>query len=178
MIKYLNFIKDKLTKNLEEKTLINDPKMDLSTNWTLINEEFKISFANVTLPNSVHSILVSNDYIDDPLVGYNDINFRWIAYADGWVLKKVFSLDSVAAVRGAANLILDSVDTFASIYVNNKHVLDTSNQFVRYESINLIELLVVGENTIEVKFESSVKKAQELARQYPYRYNPQINLKN
>jgi beta-mannosidase len=148
---------------------VESRSIDLSANWTLLNDEFQISIENVSIPNSVHSILLANEYINDPLLGYNDINFRWIVYADGWVLKRVFSLESLPR-SNLASLILDSVDTFATVYLNEKAVLNTSNQFVRYELNNVNDVLVEGENTIQVVFDSSVKKAQELARQYPYRY--------
>ena len=147
---------------------VESRSIDLSANWTLLNDEFQISIENVSIPNSVHSILLANEYINDPLLGYNDVNFRWIAYADGWVLKRVFSLESLPRST-LASLILDSVDTFATVYLNEKAVLNTSNQFVRYELKNVNDILVDGENTIQVVFDSSVKKAQELARQYPYR---------
>lgn len=145
-------------------------KIDLKSNWTLINKEFNIIYSNVTIPNSVHSVLVANEYINDPLIGYNDVNFRWIVYADGWVFKNVFSVDSTVSLdTSTVNLILDSIDTFASIYVNDKLLLKASNQFVRYEITNVNKALVRGDNTIEIRFDSSVKRAQQLADQYPYR---------
>lgn len=144
--------------------------IDLSSNWTLVNDEFGIKLGNISIPNSVHSILLANELINDPLDGFNDVNFRWIVYADAWTLIKQFFLNERLAAQSHVALVLDSVDTFAGVYLNGKNVLNTSNQFVRYEIVDVRGVLVSGWNTLEIRFESSVKKAKQLADEYPYKY--------
>lgn len=144
--------------------------IELSSNWVLVNNEFDILIPNVTIPNSVHSILESQSLINEPLYRYNDVSFRWIVYADNWILKNEFSWDT--QTQTSVSLTLNSIDTFASVYLNGVFLMNTSNQFIEYEYPHLNKYLNTGANVLELRFESSVKKARDMAANYPYRVPP------
>jgi beta-mannosidase len=158
-------------------------KIDLTSSqkWTLTNSKLNINIENFKIPNSVHSLLHEHRIIDDPLSNYNDVNLKWIANDNNWIFKTEFKLnDKVEELDGLkkilrtdnfqANLHLESIDTVSYVYLNDRFVAHTNNQFLKYE-LNDIDSFLNFNNTnvLEIRFKSPVKHAKELAAIYPYR---------
>ena len=141
-------------------------KISLNQNWTLVNHEKNITVDKVTLPTSVHTVLLNAGIISDPYSGYNDLKLRWIITDDNWILQKHFQLDlsNNTASLPLINLELDAVDTVATIYLNNKFILFAKNQFLKYEVFNLTSALRLNNesNFLQVTFKSPVNQAKSL----------------
>ena len=142
----------------------------LNHNWTLLNENQSILITNLSLPMSVHTALRRQNLIDDPLFGLNDIKLRWISMDNNWVFENYFASNTSDSI---INLVFDSIDTIASVYLNNKFVLFASNQFLRYELFNMSAQLNKALNHIQIKFASPIRHAEALAHIYPYRMPPE-----
>lgn len=147
------------------------------------------------VPGSIYSDLMRNGVIGDPFYRYNDFAYRWVGY-DNWTFVKNFSgyinklislwllilhlVDEKLLNSKSVQLVLDGVDTVSHVYVNDKLVGTTDNQFVRYvfDVKNVLKL----DNTIKVAFESAVsyafrKQAEHLkTRGYPVPPGNYLNL--
>ena len=145
-------------------------KVDMSSNWTLVNSHFNISVANLTLPTSVHTALREADLIDDPLYRFNDVNLRWIVDDDGWMFVKQFTLDNFATLNATTSIDLQfsSIDTLGSVYLNGMLVLSAQSQFLAYELPDINSQLKSDANIIEVRFDSPIVQANATAAAYPY----------
>lgn len=113
-------------------SLATSRRLDLSSNWRLLNANKSLSIADVTIPTSVTTVLNREKIIDDPLYRYNDEKYRWIVYENDWVFQTSFLLKS-DDLNSPISLVFNSIDTIASVFVNDKNVLNASNQFVEYE---------------------------------------------
>lgn len=151
-------------------------QLNLDTNWIVWNQNFRIQVPNVTIPNSILTILHQSGQIEDPLFQYNDLKLRYLSLDDGWTFSQSFRLDEQEVKNAnAISLTLDSVDTMASIFLNTQLILNTSNQFLRHKIDDIKSLLKSSnqENVLEVKFSSPVKQAKSAADSYPYRMPPE-----
>ena len=143
----------------------------LNTNWTLSSQNLNITINNVTLPTSVHSVLRKQNLIPDPLYRDNDVKLTWIFENDDWTFTNMFKIDKFSTLNATSkiNFIFDSVDTIASIYLNQKFILNTNNQFLKYQVESLNSKLNENVNVLELKFSSATKYAESLAYINPYR---------
>ena len=139
--------------------------VDLSREWFLVNEPRNISIGNITIPTSVHSVLRSNGLIDDPLAGFNDVNFKWVIY-DNWTFQKYFKIENFENLsKNSMYLEFESIDTIATVYLNSLLILFAQNQFVKYESVDIHDLLSPdGENFLQINFTSPVLHAKYMSQ--------------
>jgi beta-mannosidase len=145
-------------------------RIDLNSNWTLINSNLNITIQNVTLPASVHTILRDHDLIPNPLEGYNDINLRWIAKESGWIFQNQFIIrKNLSGLK--FNLHLESIDTMAYVYLNDKQILSTNNQFIEYKINDLV--LTNEQNLLGIQFNSAIDQSEQAASVYSYRVPPE-----
>lgn len=144
-------------------------------NWTLTHLSGPSSSPSLpseipaTVPGCVHSDLLSAQIIGDPFVDNNEAHQLWIGQSD-WQYSRVFELGEDAV--GRWDLCFDGLDTIASIYLNGQLLLKTQNMFRSYRS-EVTELLIPGQNLIEVKFSSPVFEAN--ARSEKLGYRPAVN---
>lgn len=68
---------------------------------------------------------------------------------------------------------MDGIDTIANIYLNNKLVAKTENQFRKYK-FNVKEFLFFGINNISVTFFSPVNYAKLKAKEYEVNFKIKI----
>lgn len=151
-------------------------QLNLNSNWVVSNQNFRTEIHNVTIPNTIHSVLFQSGKIEDPLFRYNDLNLRYLSLDNGWAFSQSFRLNEQDLEN--ANLIsltFDSVDTISSIYLNDHQIQSTSNQFLQYRTKDIKFLLKNNNelNVLEVKFLSPVEQANISAKLYPYRMPPE-----
>jgi beta-mannosidase len=144
--------------------------INLSSNWTLSNKNFNITINNLELPISVTTALRRENLIPDPLYRYNDVYLRWIVQDDNWIFSNNFKIENFDSLNDSTtiNLIFDTIDTIASVYLNEKFILAGNNQFLKYHAKGLNSKLNTDVNTLVVKFASPINQAKMLASTYPY----------
>ncbi|CAJ0918066.1 unnamed protein product, partial [Mesorhabditis belari] len=86
--------------------------------------------------------------IDDPLYGQGDTDTRW----------------------EKAILEFDGLDTIAKVYVNDKLVASTKNQFLQY-AIDVTNFVIQGSNILRIDFTSSVLAAKAEADSFKANYS-------
>ncbi len=121
------------------------------------------------IPGDVHSGLLACGLIDDPYVGKNEYDVRWVADKD-WVLTRSVVL-SDGDLDGSWYLDIDYLDTVATVFINDVQVLSADNCFLRFRP-DVTKALRAGENTLKVVIHSSVAAGaqRQAAQPFPVPY--------
>jgi beta-mannosidase len=138
--------------------------IDLAGDWTIAAEDGSI-IAPYTIPGDVHSALIAAGYIPDPYLGRNELDVRWVANLD-WTARRTFQFQGSKGAR--QYLDIDYLDTVALVVLNGEAVLEAESCFRRYRP-DVTDRLNEGENTIEIKFKSNPRAANEKQAALPFR---------
>ncbi|KAH6657230.1 glycoside hydrolase family 2 protein [Truncatella angustata] len=116
-------------------------------------------------PTHVHLDLLSHKLIPDPYIGKNELEVQWIG-EKAWVYKTSFKSPTV---EGSAKAVLafDGLDTFATVVLNGKIILETENMFLP-ERVDVTSVLKLdGENELVISFDSAYLRGWKLVEKYP-----------
>jgi beta-mannosidase len=122
---------------------------------------------SATVPGCVHTDLLAAGQIDDPYYRDNELRVLWVGEAD-WVYRRAFDVSESLLGHDRVLLHCRGLDTLATIVLNGREIGRTDNMFRTWE-YDVRDDLVVGENTIEVRFDSPVGYVRERGHQ---RYLP------
>jgi beta-mannosidase len=140
---------------------------ELKSNWILSSSNGLV-LKDLTVPLGVHSALMDANITGSVLYGYNDINLRWILYED-WTFTNYFQITEDLNEEYVYLLEFLEIDTIASVYLNDRFILFTNNQFIKYKTNDVRDHLVKGANKLEIQIKSPVTYAKTLWELYPYR---------
>ncbi len=146
-------------------TAAANERFELNGTWNLVSSGGMRTTAEV--PGSVAEALTEADLIPDPYYGVNenDERVRAVLYQD-WTFSKTFALPaSFAEGNGTVELVFDSVDTTADIFLNGEKIGHTENMFRQYR-FPIDRALLKAENTVSVKIFSPVNTAAAAAEKY------------
>ncbi len=118
------------------------------------------------VPGTVHTDLLAAGRIPNPFVGDHEKDLQWIEDAD-WTYRTRFDADALLLSRSRVDLVFDGLDTYAEVLVNGRKVLTADNMFRRW-SVDVKPVLRRGENTLEVRFASPIRKGREAAARSPF----------
>lgn len=136
-----------------------------SEKWYFKKKEDK-NWLPATVPGTVHTDLLDNKIIPDPFFGANEEQLQWIEKED-WDYQTSFLLSEKELSQENIELQFDGLDTYARVYLNNTLILSADNMF-RTWKIDVKKQLKVGENKINIHFDSAVKKGKEQASKLSY----------
>ncbi|MBI5154493.1 hypothetical protein HZA57_04575, partial [Candidatus Poribacteria bacterium] len=124
---------------------------------------------NAAIPGCVHLDLMAAGRIPDPFTGKNEKECAWIEPQD-WIYETTFKLPpewQAALAEGAARAELhcQSLDTFASVFLNGEFAGENSNQF-HPAVFDVGGRLKAGGNGLLVHFESALNRTLALERQH------------
>lgn len=108
------------------------------------------------VPGSVHTDLFANKLIPDPYVGAPEAGLQWIGLAD-WEYEGRFDVDAATLQRRHAVLVFEGLDTFATVELNGRKVLDADNYFRTWRA-PVGGLLKAQGNTLRIVFRSPIRK--------------------
>lgn len=111
------------------------------------------------IPGTVHTDLLTNDLIDNPFVGTNELKLQWIGQQD-WKYKTTFNVDSLLFLQSNIQLWFEGLDTYAEITLNGAHLASTNNMFRSWE-FNVKSALKIGENNLEILFRSAENQSKQ-----------------
>jgi len=146
-------------------TLGQSIKRDLKADWTF-RKKGTVSLYPASVPGSVHTDLFNNQLIKDPFYSDNEKDLQWIENED-WEYIGIFNCDESLLKNKHIELNFAGLDTYAKVFLNGKQILDCNNMF-RFWNIDVKNHLHLGENTLQIIFESSVKKGKEEAAKLSY----------
>ena len=136
-----------------------------SENW-LFNKQGETIKHIATIPGTVHTDLYENQLIPDPFYGANERQLQWIEN-ENWEYESTFSLSEKEISNENIELEFDGLDTYATIYINGKMVLEADNMFRKW-IISAKNHLKKGKNHLKIVFLSAVQKGKEEAAKLPY----------
>ena len=133
--------------------------IDLNGTWTLtgVDEFGKALALPGTVPGCVHTDFAANGIVGDFFWRDNSKKVQWIENHD-FTYTKTFTL---ARVSENAWLEFDGLDTYATILLNGKVVGETDNMHIPH-AFRVDGLLKTGENTLEVRFDSPIRRVEGL----------------
>jgi beta-mannosidase len=148
--------------------------INLNNNWKLVNKNYNLSIINLKLPCSVQTVLYNSNIIQNPLERFNDVKLRWIPLDNSWQFEKEFQInETIINEFNIVSLILNSIDTLSTIYLNDKELIKTDNQFIPYEiDLKKVEFKNAS-NKLLIKFKSPIEEAKRLADDFKFKQPPQ-----
>ncbi len=109
-----------------------------------------------TVPGSVHTDLFANKLIPDPYVGAPEAGLQWIGLAD-WEYEGRFEVDAATLQRKHVALVFEGLDTFATVELNGRKILDADNYF-RTWRVPVDGQLKAQGNELRIVFRSPIRK--------------------
>ena len=131
----------------------------LDQNWSFKALEDS-SWLRASVPGTIHTDLMANGIIEDPYYRLNERKVQWVDKKD-WVYQCAFEISAEEFVRHHHELQFEGLDTYASVYINDRLVLQSSNMHRSY-TVDAKEYLIEGSNTLQILLESPIKKGLEL----------------
>ena len=124
-----------------------------------LNGQWKVSGAgykeiDATVPGCIHTDLMNAGIIPDPYYRDNEKKLMWVGETD-WEYSRCFNVDSDFLQNRRILLCCHGLDTLATIYINGKPAGKADNMFRKWV-FDVKQYLVEGENSITVKFSSTV----------------------
>ncbi|KAM8833297.1 beta-mannosidase [Synchiropus picturatus] len=142
----------------------------LDGKWSLVNSN-KTVCVSAQVPGCVHTALQQQGLIQDPYYRFNDLSYRWVSL-ENWTYTKVFTLPPTIRAKQKVTLVLEGVDTVATVWFNGKNLGSTDNMFRRYD-FPVSDVLLEEENKMEVSFVSPVVYAAGQRARSAYRIPPE-----
>ncbi|MDY0930584.1 beta-mannosidase [Chryseobacterium sp. CFBP8996] len=136
-----------------------------SEKWQFKNSK-ENKWLTASVPGTVHLDLMNNKLIPDPYKDENEKKVQWVENED-WDYQTVFKISAKELENQNADLIFHGLDTFSEIYLNGKLLKKTDNMF-RTWKIPVKNDLKIGNNTLQIKFKSSVNIGKDLAKKVPF----------
>lgn len=147
-------------------TTAQTSQRDLSVeNWTF-NKQNDSKKYKAEIPGTVHTDLFQNNVIPDPFYGANEKQLQWIEN-ETWEYETYFSLSKTEFQNQNIDLEFDGLDTFATVYLNGKVVLEGDNMFRKW-IVSAKSNLKKDNNHLKIVFHSAVQKGKAEAKKLPY----------
>lgn len=133
--------------------------LSLNGEWLLSAAEKNISVPAI-VPGCVHTDLLNANIISDPFYRDNEFKDMWVCELDV-SYEREFAVPESYFLKERIMLEMDGLDTFASIYINNRFVAATKNMHRRY-AFDVKDFLLEGKNNkIRVDFASAARYGKE-----------------
>lgn len=102
--------------------------------------------------------------IEDPFIGFNELKTKWVN-EKSWTYRNIFQKPSLAA-GSTAELVFDGLDTFATVKLDGKIILESTNMFLAHR-VNVTKALGAEdkEHILEIDFDCAMIRARALRDQ-------------
>ncbi|OKY26549.1 glycoside hydrolase family 2 protein [Thalassotalea sp. PP2-459] len=139
----------------KNEELVAIKEMSLNGHWQF-RQSGNDSWLPAVVPGCNYSDLIANGIINDPFYRDHEHQLQWIERED-WHYRKYFELNEELFAQEAIELVIDGLDTYCDVYINNVLILENVNMFVGHR-ISCKEHLLLGKNEIRVEFHSPIIK--------------------
>jgi len=129
-------------------------------------QENKENWYKAEVPGTIHTDLYANHLIKEPFFGGNEKELQWIENTN-WDYTTSFNVSSSELKYHTIDLQFNGLDTYASVFLNGKLILEANNMF-RLWKVPVKKFLQEGKNILEVKFKSAVKQGKKEAKKITY----------
>lgn len=132
--------------------------LTLSQGWTFA-EAGSSDYLPATVPGVVQQDLIRLGRLPDPYYRLAEDSIQWVGERD-WTYRCTFRLSPQELRRPSAHLLFEGLDTYATVLLNGREILQTKNMFVGHEVD--VRALLKAENSLEIRFRSPLKAALPL----------------
>ncbi|EZF33270.1 hypothetical protein H101_03150 [Trichophyton interdigitale H6] len=118
-------------------------------------------------PTCIHLDLIHHGIIPDPFTGTAEKQAQWVG-EKAWVYRTAFVAPQLGENEKAV-LAFDGLDTYASVHLNGKEILETDNMFIP-ERVDITSLLRGSNdesNVLEITFDSAFIRGKEEQKKRP-----------
>ncbi|EGE00669.1 beta-mannosidase [Trichophyton tonsurans CBS 112818] len=118
-------------------------------------------------PTCIHLDLIHHGIIPDPFTGTAEKQAQWVG-EKAWVYRTAFVAPQLGENEKAV-LAFDGLDTYASVHLNGKEILETDNMFIP-ERVDITSLLRGSNdesNVLEITFDSALIRGKEEQKKRP-----------
>ena len=135
-------------------------KIDLGGQWEF-RKSGSAKWYPATVPGCVQLDLLKNKLIKDPFYRSNEDSVQWVA-ENGWEYRRIFYMDESLFAYQHIDLILEGLDTYANVYLNDTLIVVANNMFRQWYVDNAKYRLYIGRNELRIQFPSITKTNTEL----------------
>jgi len=153
---------------LATTNLIASPiQKEINTGW-----KFKQARLNnwypATVPGVVHTDLMDNGILEDPLFRLNERGAQWVDKED-WIYETTFNLDEETSSKENIYLLFKGLDTYADVYLNGTKILEANNMFREWK-VDIKEIAKQKGNQLTIYFHSPIKVDLPKWEALPFQY--------
>lgn len=106
--------------------------------------------------------------LENPYIGFNELKARWVN-EKSWVYRHEFQRPKIPTGAKVA-LGFDGLDTFASVTLDGKTILESDNMFLGHR-VDITEALLKSTEgkkyVLEIEFDCAQSRAREIREKYP-----------
>lgn len=125
-------------------------------------KEWTLSVPNAS-STQIHADLLHNGKIPDPFIDVNEKSIQWVGEAD-WEYQVEFFVEMELGKLKNQVLVFEGLDTFATVYLNDKEILKTENMFCE-DRVEVKSILNYGANNkLLIRFDSALLIARSLEK--------------
>lgn len=128
-------------------------KQLLNDNWHFL---YRGQWKTSKVPGSIHLDLMHHNEIEDPFVGTNEKDAKWVGERD-WDYKLNFRPKKKIFERKSIFILFEGIDTYSEVFLNGKKIFDTNNMFHPYNA-DVKPYLKADINELVVKFRSPINE--------------------
>ncbi len=151
-----------------QKNTSNHFRKPLDQNWEF-RQVGQDTWYQAHVPGCNFTDLFQNGLIDDPFFKDNEEKLQWIE-KEAWEYKTIVTLTKEELNFMQIDLVLEGLDTYADVFINENKVLSADNMFVTWKQ-EVKRLFRSGQNELKIFFHSPIKfvaqKAKESGLLYP-----------
>ena len=140
----------------------------LNDSWLIWNPNRPSVNATGNIPFTVHSRLFAAGFLQDPYYRFNDLKYRWVS-TDNWVFSKSFVVTDELLKHSRINLVFNSIDTVANVYLNGLKVGSSQDKFLKYE-FDVTNFVAHGMNKVELYMVSPIAYSLSQSKRYVEKY--------
>lgn len=139
--------------------------IDLSGTWQF-RKSGSGEWLPAKVPGTVHQDLLALNKIPDPYIDTNERAVQWIENED-WEYKNEFNADAIYLSQKNIELVMDGLDTYADVFLNDSLILKADNMFRQWR-VDVKPYLRSGKNELRFYFYSAVRRGRDMASKLPY----------
>lgn len=129
--------------------------IELNKGWEFASTD-DTTWRTATVPGTIHTDLMAHHLIPDPFIGMNEKGVQWVDKKD-WQYRTRFDVSAALLQHKVVELVLEGLDTYADVYVNEQLVLQSHNMFVA-RTVDVKRWLQVGNNNLRILFHSPIRQ--------------------
>lgn len=124
----------------------------------------KSDWHETTVGGSIYTSLIDDGQIERNNLFANPENYKWVSNAP-WIYRTDFEVNEEFASSDRVYFLCGRLDTFASIWINEKLVTKTNNAFIEHR-IDISEYVRTGKNSLMIKLESAKGQGESAMKRY------------